>query len=165
MPGLSKRAGSYRSIPLHHDIDDPVRHDDDLARRLAFHRALDRRLRQRDRLGIGLAAIARQFDRGTQLAVHLHGDGHGVLDNERGIEFGPRLVGEQPLVAERPPQLFGQMSRTATSSPSRITAAAPGPSPSSSSRLVSSRIRATALLKRNFSICSVTAATLRWMAR
>ena len=143
---------------LHHDIDDPVRHDDDLARAACPRaRAAPPGSASAASLGRVFAGVARQLDRAAQLAVDLYGERHRLLDarvphRPRGQPRRPAAArGRAPATApRRDAASSGPISRTAVSIASRSTRP-PAPrrrrSAAASSALVSSRIRATALVE------------------
>src|SRR5215469_1269070 len=91
-PASGAAARAARMPRLDHDIDDPIGHDDRLARRLAGQRSDDIRQRERRLARVGLADVARHFDRATEFAVDLDRKRHRLGDGERGVGLRPRLI-------------------------------------------------------------------------
>ena len=60
-------------------------------------------------LDLGISGVARDRHVGALLAVDLHRQGDGVLNQQRGLDLRPGRLGDQGLVAERRPAFLGQM--------------------------------------------------------
>ncbi len=139
------------------------------------HRLDDRRQRQRRRPAISSTGIDRDIDRAAQLAVHLHAERHpSSAVNQAGSATGQGSSASKPIVAETLPQLFGEMRHHRADQLDHDVSMPGPPHPlppprlrrvSSTSALVSSRMRATARLKPNFSRSSVTRPIVRCIAR
>src|SRR3546814_10355176 len=99
----------FRSCLLDHDIVVPVPDHDDLPRRLAFHGAQHRRLRESDRARFLLAGVDGQDDGSTFLAVHLYGEHHRLVAGQPGIGARPSLVDQVAAVAELLPKLLAEV--------------------------------------------------------
>src|SRR5579859_5028523 len=80
---------------LRHHIDDPVRHDDHLARRLAVEAGDDAGDFEGGLFGLQLRAVLGQGDGSLQLAVQLHRHRDAVLGQQGRIGLGPSSVGQQ----------------------------------------------------------------------
>ncbi len=165
-----RRAGASSG----NDIDDPVGHDDDFARRLAVEPA--RYLRQGqsrvlDRLG---CRVARRC-RGSRAICRLPGRRASPASSRVSVRVGHlakagRRASRCRRALATSPRRDAASSGRAAAPRFRAPRAGPRGAPgsaagSSSSALVNSRIRATARLKRNLSRSSVTAAIALCVAR
>src|SRR5271154_895793 len=86
-----------------HHIDDPLRNDDHLLRRLAVEGAANRVEGEHSRFDIEVAGIPGNGYVRALLAVHLDGKRDRALDQELALDHGPILHREQALVTERHP--------------------------------------------------------------
>src|SRR5579859_6986666 len=84
---------------LRHHIDDPVRHDDHLARRLAVEAGNDTGDVEGGLLGFRRGTVLGQGNGSLQLAVQLHRDRDAVLGQQGRVGLGPGGIGQQGSVA------------------------------------------------------------------
>ncbi len=100
------------------DIDEFSGHEDDFADGFSGQEGLGFFGGEGDFFDLGLRRLCWHADAVAQFAVHLDGEFEGILDEQGGIVFGPRLIGEGNgrqrdvegrLVGEPEPDFFGQV--------------------------------------------------------
>src|SRR6187455_3133166 len=87
-----RRFANNRFFRSGDDIDDPLRHDDDLARRFAVERLLYEVERQRGSFDGTLIRVAGDCQIAALLAVDLHRQRDLAVDDQGGIEIRPGMV-------------------------------------------------------------------------
>ena len=100
---LAKRAKSD------HDIDDPLRDDNDLFRTLASKRSFYLIERQNGSLYLGIGGVALYRYFGPFFAIDLDRQRDSVFHQQIGLDLGPVFGGHKGLVSECRPAFFGQM--------------------------------------------------------
>src|SRR5690606_1513129 len=96
------------------DIDDPLRHHDNLLRRAPVERSLDEVKFEHSLLDASLISVACDCQIPTLLAVDLHRQNDLVFHHQCRIEHRPGAAGDQRfttgnLAAQRCKAVFGQM--------------------------------------------------------
>src|SRR5665647_3216199 len=129
-PAVRPASASASSIPekrgsLDHDIDDPLRDDNDLFRAFAVEGLFYLIEGQNGSLNLRLSSVPRHSDLGALFTVDLDRQGHGVFDQQIRLELRPSLGGDQRLMAKGRPAFLGQMRHHRVEQPHQDVAGFP----------------------------------------
>src|SRR4029077_143513 len=117
-PASAKAAKTLaKRIVSDHNIDDPLRDDNDLFRAFALQRPFYSIKGKNVSLNVGLSRIAGHRHIGAFFAVDLYGQGNGTFYQEIRFDLRPFLGGDESFMPQRRPAFPGKVGHHGVEEP------------------------------------------------